>query len=32
METPAILHELNERIAKYDLLCHPYYQAWSAGM
>jgi pyrroloquinoline-quinone synthase len=31
METPAILHELNERIAKYDLLCHPYYQAWSAG-
>ena len=23
--------ELNARIAKYDLLCHPYYQAWSQG-
>lgn len=23
--------ELESRIAKYDLLCHPFYQAWSAG-
>ncbi len=23
--------ELQRRIAKYDLLCHPFYQAWSAG-
>ena len=23
--------ELNRRIARYDLLCHPFYQAWSAG-
>jgi pyrroloquinoline-quinone synthase len=23
--------ELEARIAKYDLLCHPFYQAWSAG-
>jgi pyrroloquinoline-quinone synthase len=23
--------ELDERIAKYDLLCHPFYKAWSAG-
>jgi len=23
--------ELDARIAKYDLLCHPYYKAWSAG-
>ncbi|HUQ49225.1 MAG TPA: CADD family putative folate metabolism protein [Terriglobales bacterium] len=23
--------ELEAKIAKYDLLCHPYYQAWSAG-
>jgi pyrroloquinoline-quinone synthase len=31
METPNFLRELNARIAKYDLLCHPYYKAWSAG-
>lgn len=31
METPNLLRELNAQIAKYDLLCHPYYQAWSAG-
>ena len=31
METQALLHELQARIGKYDLLCHPYYQAWSAG-
>ena len=23
--------ELNRRIARYDLLCHPFYQAWNAG-
>jgi pyrroloquinoline-quinone synthase len=31
MQTPHLLDELNARIAKYDLLCHPYYKAWSAG-
>lgn len=31
METQEFLHELEARIAKNDLLCHPYYQAWSAG-
>jgi pyrroloquinoline-quinone synthase len=31
METQQFLHELQARIAKHDLLCHPYYQAWSAG-
>ena len=25
------LHELDARIAKYDLLCHPFYKAWTAG-
>jgi pyrroloquinoline-quinone synthase len=30
--TPAeFLPQLEARIAKYDLLCHPFYQAWSAG-
>lgn len=23
--------QLNERIAQYDLLCHPFYRAWTAG-
>lgn len=27
----SVLHELNARIARFDLLCHPYYQAWGAG-
>lgn len=27
----SVLRELNTRIASFDLLCHPYYQAWSAG-
>src|ERR1700760_4519229 len=31
MELQAFLTALEERIAKYDLLCHPYYKAWSAG-
>ena len=25
------LQQLDARIAKYDLLCHPFYQAWSEG-
>lgn len=25
------LEQLDARIAKYDLLCHPFYKAWSAG-
>ena len=25
------LQQLDARIAKYDLLCHPFYQAWSQG-
>ncbi len=25
------VHELEQRVAKYDLLCHPFYQAWSDG-
>jgi pyrroloquinoline-quinone synthase len=31
MELEAFLAALEERIARYDLLCHPYYQAWNAG-
>src|SRR5271157_5926222 len=31
MQLQAFLAALEERIARYDLLCHPYYQAWSAG-
>jgi pyrroloquinoline-quinone synthase len=31
MELQAFLAALEERIARYDLLCHPYYKAWSAG-
>ena len=27
----SVLQELNARIEKFDLLCHPYYKAWSAG-
>lgn len=27
----AFWNELQQRIAKYDLLCHPFYKAWSAG-
>src|SRR5258708_1108475 len=23
--------QIDERIGKYDLLCHPFYKAWSAG-
>ena len=31
MELQRFFMELDERIHKYDLLCHPFYQAWSAG-
>jgi pyrroloquinoline-quinone synthase len=31
MELQTFLMALEERIARYDLLCHPYYQAWTAG-
>ena len=31
MTTQQFFQELEQRIAKYDLLCHPFYQAWSAG-
>jgi pyrroloquinoline-quinone synthase len=27
----AFWSDLDTRVAKYDLLCHPFYQAWSAG-
>src|SRR5437016_1340257 len=31
MTTAQFFEELDMRIAKYDLLCHPFYQAWSVG-
>jgi len=31
MEAKAFFEELDVRIAKYDLLCHPFYKAWAAG-
>jgi pyrroloquinoline-quinone synthase len=31
MELQVFLAALEERIARYDLLCHPYYKAWTAG-
>ena len=31
MEISVFLSQLDERIARHDLLCHPFYQAWSAG-
>ncbi len=31
METKAFVYLLEERIHSYDLLCHPFYKAWSAG-
>ena len=31
METKPFLSLLEERIHQYDLLCHPFYKAWSAG-
>jgi pyrroloquinoline-quinone synthase len=31
MDIRAFHQQLDLRIAQYDLLCHPFYQAWSAG-
>jgi pyrroloquinoline-quinone synthase len=31
MQAKAFLSLLEERIHQYDLLCHPFYKAWSAG-
>src|SRR5579863_1150886 len=31
MTTAEFCSQLDARIAKYDLLCHPFYKAWSAG-
>ena len=31
MTSQQFFEELDARIAKYDLLCHPFYKAWSAG-
>jgi len=31
MTTAEFLQNLDARVAKYDLLCHPFYKAWSAG-
>jgi pyrroloquinoline-quinone synthase len=31
MTTNEFFEQLDARIAKYDLLCHPFYQAWRAG-
>jgi len=31
MNTAEFFDQLEARIGKYDLLCHPFYQAWSAG-
>lgn len=31
MDSQEFFSELERRIAKYDLLCHPFYQAWSRG-
>lgn len=31
MNTQQFFQQLEARIAKYDLLCHPFYKAWAAG-
>jgi pyrroloquinoline-quinone synthase len=31
MTTAEFFQQLDERIAKYDLLCHPFYKAWADG-
>ncbi len=31
MTTKEFFDQMDARIAKYDLLCHPFYKAWSAG-
>jgi pyrroloquinoline-quinone synthase len=31
MNTSEFFEQLDARVAKYDLLCHPFYKAWAAG-
>jgi pyrroloquinoline-quinone synthase len=31
MKTAEFFQALEKRVARYDLLCHPFYKAWSAG-
>jgi pyrroloquinoline-quinone synthase len=31
MSTSEFFRQLDQRVSKYDLLCHPFYKAWSAG-
>ena len=31
MTTAEFFEQLDARIQKYDLLCHPFYKAWAAG-
>ena len=31
MNTTEFFQQLDARVSKYDLLCHPFYKAWSAG-
>ena len=31
MNTPDFFEQMDARISKYDLLCHPFYKAWSEG-
>jgi pyrroloquinoline-quinone synthase len=31
MNRTVLFAQVDARVAKYDLLCHPFYQAWSAG-
>jgi len=31
MQSKEFFEQLDARIAKYDLLCHPFYKAWAAG-
>jgi pyrroloquinoline-quinone synthase len=31
MNTQQFMQQLDETIARYDLLCHPFYKAWAAG-
>src|SRR5690242_15647890 len=31
MTTQEFFEQLDSRIAKYDLLCHPFYKAWATG-
>src|SRR5262252_3945121 len=31
MNTTEFFQQLDARVSRYDLLCHPFYKAWSAG-